>query len=91
MASIEPEAAFEERDDALDSSAEVAQFAEDPGALGHLGDSDSTTLGEDDIIDAELFDFLEILAGREASVEGNLLGSAAMDFSVPLNHVDGEC
>ncbi len=55
--------ALEAGDAGFDASAEVAQLAVDPGALGHVGDRQAAFFMEGDIADAARLGGIEIVGG----------------------------
>lgn len=78
-AAREPDHALQERDPALDASAEVAELAIDPAALDHVENGEPAPLGEADVLDTERFGIRQVVFRCKAAVETGLARGRAVE------------
>ena len=88
VAAPAPETALEERDAALDAGPELLELLVDPGGLDHIGDLQTTFLGEGHVLDAGLVAGrpIQVLPGGETAVDGGLAGIAAVEPVLTFQH-----
>ena len=84
----QPEDAFQERDQALDTGPEVPKPLVDPGAPGHLRDLKASFPGETDVLDSQSFGCRQIVSGRKPTSEARLTGKTTIETRLPFQHGD---
>ena len=82
--------AFQEGKGALDASAESGHLPVHPGASGHIFDLKTASSVEHHILNAEVFDLLQVVCGAKSGIKGGLARWFAVDFFDSLDGIDGQ-